>query len=99
MNSHPSKENVMSAQLTALGNDQLFQRDYHGAISIYNKAIESYAGSLLALQGRAFCKTLLIDEILPKDHRDHLQELVSDLEKALELARDLVEHLDREPNT
>ena len=42
---------------------QLFSNDFRGAIESYDKVIEIEPRNLVALQGRAFCKTLLLPEI------------------------------------
>jgi hypothetical protein len=82
--------NSTAATLLVRAARQLFNNDCRGAIESYDKVIEIDPKNLIALQGRAFCKTLLLDEITPEES---LVFLTIDIPHDLSSARFIVDEI------
>ena len=90
MNLNMSEKQRESSRILAQGNKQIFKGNFRGAISTFDKAIEIDPKCLLAFQGRAFCKTILIEDIPTETHQNQLESIVSDLITAAPLIRDIL---------
>ena len=76
--------NPIVANLIVKAAGQLFRNDFRGAIESYDKVIEIEPRNLVALQGRAFCKTLLLSEITLEEALEfYTIDIPSDLKSAM----------------
>ena len=104
MNSDPTEQSRIVASLIVRAARQLFSNDIRDAIESYDKVIEIDPKSLVALQGRAFCKTLLLPEIILEEALvfytiDIPHDLASARFVADECATEIRESLTREHST
>ena len=83
--------NVLRAQrsgiLNQIGIQKMQSGNYVGAIETFNESLEIVPGSIHALQGRAFCKSMLYivnPQLAPEEVKNYAQEIVLDLEGAIE---------------
>lgn len=83
--------NIESAQLVRQGFLLIPQNCFNEAIETFSQAIKLDQDSLLAYQGRALCYTFLLDGSI--NDKEKIEHAVSDLEKALLLARGLSDEL------
>lgn len=84
---------IESAKMVRRANLQMFQCNFHDAISVFSEAISIDPECLLAYQGRAFCNMMLIDEIPTEDHHAHISHIISDMKATLSLTNILESHL------
>ena len=101
MNSDPTEQSRIVSSLIVRAARQLFSNDIRDAIESYDKVIEIDPKNLVALQGRAFCKTLLLPEITLEEAlvfytMDIPHDLASAISCAKEIATDLKHSLTRE---
>lgn len=76
--------------LTQAGLQQMQIGNYAGAIQKFDEALVIIPTSIHALQGRAFCKSLLCIvnlQLTPDQMRNYVQEIILDLESATEALR------------
>lgn len=87
------RENMQkSTDLVTIGTRQMYQADFVGAISTFDKALELNPISLFALQYRAICKHHLSvseDNMPYAEHANLMKDVISDLENALEAAKNM----------
>jgi hypothetical protein len=93
MNLELTPENKESAKLSRDGLMQMSRTDYLGAIQTFDNALEIYPGCLLALQSRALCKTLMLEDLPDKNHQNQFEEIVLDLLTASSHIRNVLIHV------
>ena len=85
--------NSLAITMVTRGNQLLFEGRIREAMASYDTALEIEPAYLIASQGRAFCRTLLLPQTPLEDHTDSVKFIVSDLEYAVELSRLLLSDL------
>lgn len=88
-----TNENHESAELSSQGFQQMFERNYHEAISIFDKAIEVFPDSALAFHGRSLCQMLLLPDTDPDNHLYLITAVESDLTQALACIKDMIKFI------
>ncbi len=79
--------------LTLAGIKQMQTENYAGAIQKFDEAIATHPGSIHALQGRAFCKSILCitnPQLAPNEIRRYTKETIEDLESTIKELRILL---------
>jgi len=87
-------QNLTSAALfTFQGLIEISQTKYNRALSCFDKALNISPDFLIALQGRALCKSLMLQQDSNSDKKDLISDIRSDLIKSIEFVEELSKRL------
>ena len=67
------------------------------AVELFDLAINNNPNSICALQLRALCKTLLLNDIPMQDIAEHVNDPISDLERAINCLRNCASYFSDMP--
>lgn len=94
MNITPTEQGKAASHFLFTASKQLFNNDLEGAIESYSKAIEIDPDNIIALQGRAFCRTLMLDNLTFEERLVLFDlDIPNDLARAANIAKSVAASL------
>lgn len=74
---------------TIQGIAQMYQGNYQNAIDAFDNALKTSPKSIVALQGRAFCRSMTLTNTSSEDYQELLSDIVSDLSNCIDSLNNL----------